>query len=138
MEIGNGQKVSFAIGKPLVAGGTLALGTMPVAAGVIGHTRVRAILADLNMPTERRRPAQLDRGHDTALHPAEMAFVNSGIGMTMTAEDIRHLQLGTHGGTSGWRHHLEGQAIKRALRRSDRGHGNLSIARRRRQAVMPQ
>lgn len=114
MEIGNGQKVSFAIGKPLVAGGTLALRAVPVAAGVIGDTRVRAVIAGLDMPTKRRRLAQLDRGHDAAFHPAEVAVVNAGIGMAMTAEDIRHLQLAAHGGASGGWHHLKGQAIKRA------------------------
>ena len=97
MEIGYRQKVGFAIGKPLVAGGTLALGTMPVAAGVIGDTRVCAVIAGLDMPTKRRRPAQLDRGQDTAFHPAEMAVVSVGIDMAMAAENIRHLQLGTHG-----------------------------------------
>lgn len=129
MEIGNRQKVGFAIGKQLVAGSTLALRAMSVAARVIGDTRVRAVIAGLDMPIERRRPAKLDRRHDAPLDATEMSVVGMTISLAMAAEDIRHLQLGAHGGASGGWHHLEGQAIKRALRRSDRGRGNLRVER---------
>src|ERR1700688_5123023 len=68
---------------------------MPVAAGVIGDERVRALLAARAVAAERRRAAALDGRHHLELAEAHMA----GIGLTpcrsMAAEDIRDLQLRT-------------------------------------------
>src|ERR1700688_5142821 len=65
---------------------------MPVAAGVIGDERVRALLAARDVAAERRRAAALDRRHHLELAEAHMA----GIGLTpcrsMAAENIRDLQ----------------------------------------------
>ena len=96
VEIGHRQQIGLAGGEPLFARGALALGAMPVAAGVIGDRAVRAVLTGLDMTTERGGPAQLDRRHDAALDAAEMTVMGEAIGMTMAAEDIRHLQFGTH------------------------------------------
>jgi len=111
MEIGHRQQAGLPLGEPLLTRGALALRAVPVAAGVVGNTDVAAILARLDMTTQRCRTAQLDRGHDTTLHPAEMTVVRLGVGRTMAAKDIRHLQFGSHGPGSGGRHHLKGQTV---------------------------
>ena len=68
---------------------------MPVAAGVVGDDGVRALLATLDMPAERRRAAALDGRHHLQLVEADV----TGIGRTprrpVVAEDIRDLQLWT-------------------------------------------
>jgi hypothetical protein len=89
------------------------------------------------MAAERGGPAQRDRRHDAALYPAEMAIVRLGVGRAMAAEDIRHLQGRAHGAASGWRHHLDAQAIERALRLRDRRRRHMCVARRRRQGNRP-
>jgi len=67
VEVRHRQQFGLAISEPLRAGQTLALGTVPVAAGVVGDAGHAAILAAFDMAAERRRPAQLDRRHDAAL-----------------------------------------------------------------------
>jgi hypothetical protein len=99
---------------------------------------MRAVLAGLNMTTKRSSSAELDRRYDAPLDAAEMAVVGVEIGMTMAAENIRDLQIGTHGPGSGGRHNFKRQTVERALRRSDRSRGNLGIARRRRETVVSQ
>ena len=79
-----------------------------------------AVLASLDMAAERGCPAELDGRHDPALDPPEMAVMITSIGWTMVAEDIRHLQFGSHDPGSDRRHHLQRQAIERALYRTDR------------------
>lgn len=72
----------------------LTLGAMPVAAGIIGDTHHAAGPASFDMSTKRGRPAQLDRGHDAALHASEVAVVCMNVGKTVATDDIRHLQGG--------------------------------------------
>jgi hypothetical protein len=64
---------------------------VPVAAGIVGHAGLTAILAALDMAAERRCPAHLDRRHDAALSGSQAAGPIGAIGGTMAAEDIRHL-----------------------------------------------
>ena len=66
---------------------------MPIAAGVVGDARVRAVLAALDMTAERRGAADLDRRHDAPLAEAHMTLVGRAPGGAVAAEDIRHLQL---------------------------------------------
>ena len=86
------QQLGLALGQPFLRRRALALRAMPVAAGVVGDVRVRALLAARDMSAERRRAAALDRRHHLQLAEAHMA----GIGLTprrsMAAEDIRDLQ----------------------------------------------
>ena len=42
-------------------------------AGVVGAANQPAVAALLDVPSERRRSADLDCGHDTSLGPAEMS-----------------------------------------------------------------
>jgi hypothetical protein len=55
-----------------------------------------AVFAGLEVTTERCSPTELDSRHDAALHAAEMAIVGETISLAMAAEDLRHLQIGTH------------------------------------------
>lgn len=96
VEVRHRQQIGLTVSKPSFARRALALGTMPVATGVIGDAGMRAVLTRLDMTAERCCPAGRDRGHDAAFHAAEMAVMGSRIGITMAAENIRHLQFGAH------------------------------------------
>src|SRR4249920_2453621 len=67
VEVRDGQQLGLALLHPCERLRALALGTMPVAAGVIGDRRVRAVLAAHNMAAESRRAAALDRRHHLEL-----------------------------------------------------------------------
>jgi len=64
VEIRHRQQLGLAIGEPLRAGQTLALRTVPVAAGIVGDAGLAAILTPLNMAAERSRPTRLDGRYD--------------------------------------------------------------------------
>src|SRR5215471_21357154 len=49
MEVGHGQKFGLAVGQPLLRSNSLALGAVPVAAGVVGDAQMGAVLAALYM-----------------------------------------------------------------------------------------
>ena len=91
MEIRHGQEFGLAIGQPFLGSGSLALGTVPVAAGVVGDAQVGAGLAAFDMPAQRRRSAALDRRHDLQLAEAHMAGMGRTPSRPAAAEDIRHL-----------------------------------------------
>jgi len=55
------------------------------------------------MPAQRRRPACLDRRHDATLGATQMIRVGLPVRRAAVAEDIRHLQHGSHRGRSGRR-----------------------------------
>jgi len=86
------QQVSLAVGEPFLRGGALALGAVPVAAGVVGNGRIGAVLAARDMAAEGCRAAVLDRRHHLQLLKAHMAGVGSAPCRAMVAEDIRNLQ----------------------------------------------
>jgi hypothetical protein len=60
VEVRHGQQLGLAFGEPLLGGGALTLGAMPVTAAVVGDDGVRALLAARHMTAERRRAAALD------------------------------------------------------------------------------
>ena len=74
----HGQQLGLAVGQPFLRRRALALGAMPVAAGVVGDVRVGALLAARDMPAESRRAAALDGRHDLQLAEAHMTGVGSG------------------------------------------------------------
>ena len=96
VEVRHRQQIGLAICQPLITRCGLALRAMSVATGIIRGTAMAAVFAGLEMTAERRSPTKLDRRHDATLHAAEMAIVGKTISLTMAAEDIRHLQIGTH------------------------------------------
>lgn len=93
VEVGNRQQLGLARFQPRLRRPPLALGTVPIAAGVISDARVRTVLAALDMPAERRGATDLDRRHDAPLGKAEMRLVGGPPGSAEAVEDIRHLQL---------------------------------------------
>ena len=99
MEIGHGQEFGLAVGQPFLGSRGLALGAVPVAAGVVGDAQVRARLAAFDMTAQRRRSAALDRRHDLQLAEADVAGMGRTPSRPAVAEDVRHLD--PHG-TSPW------------------------------------
>src|SRR3979490_3592902 len=128
MEVRHGQQLRL----PLDA---LALGAVPIAAGVIGDLGVRALLAVRDMPAQRRRAAALDRRHHLQLAKAYMAGVGSAPCRSMIAEDIRDLQCRTRharralSGRLGLLD-LAGDMLQRAYDLPDRLGGDAGIERR--------
>ena len=89
--VGHGQQLGLAVGKPFPRGRTLALRAMPIATGVVGDVRVRALLAARDMPAESRRAAALDGRHDLQLAEAHVTGVGVTPRRSVAAEDVRHL-----------------------------------------------
>jgi len=96
MEVGDRQQLGLAIGNPLRAGQTLALRTVPVAAGIVGDAKLAAAVALFDMTAQRCRAAGFDGAHDPALAPTQMAGMGLTVSGTVAAEDIRHLQRAAH------------------------------------------
>ena len=136
VEVRDGQQLGLALLHPCERLRALALGTMPVAAAVIGDRRVRAVLAAHNMPAESRCAAALDRRHHLQLaeaHVASIGFTPSG---PVVAEDIRDLQnwTGHQRRASGGRLVLLGlqaEMLQRAHDRADGVGGDARVERRR-------
>ena len=137
VKVGNRQQFGLARRQPGLPCRALALftakvGTMAVAAGVVGDARRAAIIAGLDMAAERLRPAGNDGAHHPFLDTAKVSGMGKAPGLAMAAQNIGHLDAGAisrgcggnggigHGPLPGTllsrRHHLQRQAVKRALR----------------------
>jgi len=92
MEVRHGQQLGLALGQPFPGCGSLTLGAMAVAAGVVGDDGVGAALAACDMAAERSRAAALDRRHHLELVEADMAGIGLPPCRTMVAEDVRDLE----------------------------------------------
>ena len=93
VEVRHRQQFGFARRKPRLGGRPLALGAVPVAARVIGDACVGAVLTALDMAAQRRRAANLDRGHHAPLAEAQTSFVVSTPSGTVAVENVRHFEL---------------------------------------------
>ena len=133
MEVGHGQELGLSGGEPLRPRQPLALRAVAIAARVVRDAGRAAIVACLDMAAERRRSASRDGAHDPPLRAAEVTFVSTAIGLTVAANDVRHLQACGHVIRSGGRHDLQRQPIERALRASDKLVRDPRVARRARQ-----
>ena len=145
MEVRHRQQFGLALGQPFLRRRTLALGAMPVAAGVVGDDGVRALLAAFDMPAECRRAAALDGRHHLQLVEAEVTGVGRTPCRPVVAEDIRDLQRWTGHGRRrlGRRWHFlavplsfpgslvlwSRQPVERALDGGDHAGGDVEIAR---------
>ena len=96
MEVSDRQQVRLACLEPRARCGTLALGTVPVAAGVVGDPPVPAVLAGLDMTAQRSGAAVLDRRHDLQLMQAQMPGTGGAVRRAGGTEDIGDLETGPH------------------------------------------
>jgi len=97
----------------------------------------------LTSSAQHRRAARLDRRHHAALGSAEMVRVGVPIRRAVAAENIRHLQLGTHRGGSGRRRDDDGergrlQELQRAGGGAHFAGGKAQVAGGGAQAAMPE
>jgi hypothetical protein len=67
VKVSAGQKLCLAVVKPLLLGHGLALGTMPVTAGVIGYPLEATCIKAFDMTAENRSPAFFNMTHDFEL-----------------------------------------------------------------------
>ncbi len=70
VEIGRGQEVRLLRGQPSLRRPPLTLGTMAVAARIVGDARMSAVLATFDVSAERRGTTNLDCRHDATLSEA--------------------------------------------------------------------
>src|SRR5713226_3805177 len=92
VEVADRQQIGLARGEPILRRRTLALGTMPVAARVVGDPAVAAILTALDMTAEGSRAAALDGRHHLELAEAHMPGIGPAPGGAMVMEDVGNLQ----------------------------------------------
>src|ERR1017187_9297798 len=97
VEVRDAQQFGLALLHPCERLRALALGTMPVAAAIIGDLRVRTVIATRDMTAEGRRAAVLDRRHYLRLAEAHMAGIGFAPRRSMATEDIGDLK--------GWTRH---------------------------------
>src|SRR6201998_1991306 len=67
----DGQKLQLSLGQPLVASASLALGTVPIAAGVVRDSLMSAAYARIAMTAEGSGTATQDRIEHLALRPGQ-------------------------------------------------------------------
>jgi len=97
MEIGHWQQFGLAVGQPLGARQTLALGAVSVAAGIVGDAHDAAVGTGFGVAAKPRHAARLNGCHHLPLAAVDPAVAASAIGGAVVAEDIRHLQTPCHG-----------------------------------------
>jgi len=96
--VGDRQQLGLPGGHPSGRRPPLALRAMAVAARVVGDTGMGAVLAALDMTTERGGTTGFDRRHGAQLAGTHMAGIRRTPSLAVAAEDIRHLQPPTgHG-----------------------------------------
>ena len=92
MEVSDRQQVGLTFGQPRARGGALTLGTVPVAAAVVGDPLMAAVLAGLDMTAQSRRAAMLDRRHDLELMKAQVSGMGGPISRAGSTENVGDLE----------------------------------------------
>ena len=92
-----GKQLGLPAFEPLRAGERLALGTMPIAARVVGDALMATRVALLDMAAECGGAAQFDRAHHAPLDATEPPGMGLPILRAAAAKDVRHLERRTHG-----------------------------------------
>ncbi|BBP97153.1 hypothetical protein BSFA1_86210 (plasmid) [Burkholderia sp. SFA1] len=100
VKVWDGKEISLTMLEPLCPCERLTLGAMPIAARVVGDALMSAGIASFEVATQRRRATLFNSTHDVALLAADSAGVQFSIGVTVTAENVRQFQRGTHGVSS--------------------------------------
>ncbi len=95
VEVWYRQQLGFARFHPVARHCALALGAMPIAAGVVGDRCVMTVITTRNMATELCRAAPLDRAHHLHLVETDVAGIDRTPCRSMVTEDIRDLQRWT-------------------------------------------
>jgi len=93
MKMRHREQFGFARRQPCRRSRPLAFRASPITAAAVGDDRVRAVLAAFDMTTERGGATNLDCRHHTSLGEAHVAGIGRTPRLTMSAEDIRHLEL---------------------------------------------
>jgi hypothetical protein len=70
----------------------LAFWTVSIGAGVVSIALMVAVVTLLEMATENSSPADLDRGHDSALCHRKRSAVLLTIGCAVATEHVRHFE----------------------------------------------
>jgi ABC-type uncharacterized transport system YnjBCD ATPase subunit len=97
-ELSPKENVLFARRHPLVAGRGEARGTMPIATAVVREARLRARLAAITMPAQRRRAALDQRSEHAPMVAGEPRSVRLQKLIAVSAHDVGHLPgWPTHG-----------------------------------------
>ena len=140
MEVADRQQVGFALGQPGARSGALAFGTVSVAAAVVGNALMPAVLAGIDVATERRGAAVLDRRHDLELGQAEMTGLDGTIAGAFSSEDIGDLDRGAQAASAAGilAFHQQRQMLERTGHRADRLGRNARIERGRIKLAVPQ
>ncbi len=89
------EQIGLARLQPALRGAALALGAMPVAAGVVGDQVGAAALAAQHVPTQRRAAALFDGRHHLELGKAQVVVLGLAPGRPVGAEDVGDFQGGT-------------------------------------------
>src|SRR5262249_15402411 len=92
MEIGHREQLGLARRHPFARRRALTLGTVPVAAAVVGDHCMGAVLAACHMPTEGRRTAALDGAHHLELVETDATTIGMAPRGPVAAEDVRDLE----------------------------------------------
>ena len=116
MEIGDRQKLGFAIRQPLRPRRALTFWAMAVAAGVVGDARQPAIVAALDMTAERRRAAGGDRRQHAPLDAPEMAGVLSDVSLAVAANDVGEFERRRRSHRLFRRRHVQREPIQAGWR----------------------
>jgi len=88
MEVGRGQELGLARGKPFRPRRALTFWAVAVAARVVGDAGQATGVALFEVAAERRRPTSCDRPHDATLAASKMDGVIAKVGVAMTAENV--------------------------------------------------
>jgi hypothetical protein len=73
---------------PLVERRPLVLGTVAIAAGIMGDACQATVVAGIDVTAESRRPASFDRPHDATFATAKVTGVLSSVGRPMPPQDV--------------------------------------------------
>ena len=92
VEVADRQQVSLALGKPVACSSALALGTVPVAAAVIGDPPMPTVGAGFDVTAKGCGAAVLDRRHYLELDKAQMPGLGGPVGGAGSAEDVGDLK----------------------------------------------
>jgi len=91
-EGGAGQQVAALLGQPPIGLLPVTLGTVAVAAGVVGIARLCAVVALVHVPPQGRRPAGLNIPQGPALTGRQGRAVAGAVRRPVEADDVGHLQ----------------------------------------------